>query len=55
MRYKTSNQELLHKLDIIKHTKERTDIGRPVIFRDRTKYDRNKAKQELRNEIYNVG
>ena len=36
------------KLDIINQTRDRTPIPRPVVFRDKKKYDRNAAKDEIR-------
>ena len=45
------NKEKKYKLDIIKHTRERTDIGRPTIFKDKSKYDRKVNKNNTRKEI----
>lgn len=38
------------KLDILNQTRDRTPIPRPVVFRDRKKYDRNVMKDEDRKE-----
>lgn len=38
------------KLDILNQTRDRTPMPRPVVFRDKKKYDRNTVKEEARRE-----
>lgn len=38
------------KLDAINQTRDRTPMPRPVMFTDKTKYDRNNTKDETREE-----
>lgn len=45
---KKAKKEKESKLDIINQTRDRTPIPRPAVFRDKKKYDRNAAKDELR-------
>ena len=42
------------KLDILNQTRDRSPMPRPVIYRDKTKYDRNVAKEQLREELNEV-
>lgn len=42
------------KLDILNQTRDRSLMPRPVIYRDKTKYDRNVAKEQLRAELNEV-
>ena len=42
------------KLDILNQTRDRSLMPRPVIYRDKTKYDRNVAKEQLRVELNEV-
>lgn len=45
---KKRNKKTENKLTIIKHTRERTLMPRPTVFKDNTKYNRNKIKQNDR-------
>ena len=38
------------KLDILNQTRDRTPLPRPVIFRDKSKYDRNYDREYRRDE-----
>lgn len=38
-------------LDAVKQSRPRPLMPSPKIYKDRTKYDRNKAKEEIRREI----
>ena len=38
-------------LDAVKQTRPKHIIPSPKIFKERTKYDRNKSKEEMRREI----
>ena len=38
------------KLDILNQTRDRTQMPRPAVFRDKKKYDRNVLKNEDRKE-----
>ena len=42
------NKEKREKLDIVNQTRDRTPMPRPVMFRDKKKYDRNSVKDEIR-------
>lgn len=46
---KKTDDELF--LDAVKQTRPRYIIPSTKIYKDRTKYDRNKAKEEMRREI----
>lgn len=37
-------------LDAVKQSRPREPMPRPVIFKDRTKYDRNREKEEVRKQ-----
>ena len=37
-------------LKAIRQSRERAPVGRPTVFKDKSKYDRNKARQEVRKE-----
>ena len=45
---KKAKKEKETKLDILNQTRDRTPIPRPAVFRDKKKYDRNAAKDEIR-------
>lgn len=38
-------------LTAINQSRPRDPMPRPVVFKDKTKYDRNRAKEELREEL----
>ena len=38
------------KLNILNQTRDRTPLPRPVIFRDKSKYDRNNDREYRRDE-----
>ena len=39
-----------NKLDSIKQSRDRTPMPRPTVFKDKTKYDRNAAKDDRRDD-----
>lgn len=42
-------------LTLVKRTRPREPMPRPVVFKDKTKYDRNRSKKELREEVEEDG
>lgn len=47
---KTKDKALQEKLDLINRSTERREMPRPAVFKDKTKYDRNRQKQSMRRE-----
>lgn len=47
---KTKNKDLQAKLDLIARSTERREMPRPTVFRDKSKYDRNRQKHDFRRE-----
>ena len=55
MKEKANNGDMKNKksgwfLEAIKRSRERRPVGRPATHRDRSKYDRERSKKELRKE-----
>ena len=44
------NEEIKKELEMLKGTKRRDAMPRPTVFKDKSKYDRNKVKQLTRKE-----
>ena len=49
-RMKKKDKRKKTKLDILKQTKDRTPMPRPVMFRDKKKYDRKAIKDTIEDE-----
>lgn len=47
---KTKDKDLQAKLDLIARSTERREMPRPTVFRDKSKYDRNRQKNDFRRE-----
>ncbi len=50
MKMKRRDKHIQEKLDAIRHSRTRTLMPRPTVFKDRSKYDRARAKNALRKE-----
>ena len=49
MKKKETKKDLL--LKAIRRSRDRKPVGRPTVFKDKSKYDRNRAKKENRKDI----
>ncbi len=49
---KTKDKALQEKIDLINRSTERREMPRPTVFKDKSKYDRNKQKQSFRRECF---
>ncbi len=49
---KTKDKAAQAKLELIAMSTERREMPRPTVFKDKSKYDRNKAKQSFRKECF---
>lgn len=49
---KTKDKALRKKLELINMSTERREMPRPTVFRDKSKYDRNRQKQDFRHECF---
>ena len=48
MQRKKKSKEVQEKLDAFNHSRPREMMPRPTVFKDKTKYDRNKRKNDER-------
>lgn len=48
---KNKNKALEEKLNMLNQTRPRESMGRPCYFKDKTKYDRNSYKSELKRGV----
>ena len=50
---KNKDPKVERKLDLLKHTRPRDPMPRPTVFKDKSKFDRNKEKIKTRKEKEN--